>query len=94
MNYPENEQSEISANDNIKSNNEGNSPYRKYCAFNILTQFGCPVMILLNTDIVFSKTVLLHGSHFSGLTKFPEFSHIFFPQLFKIFCFSTENLTH
>ena len=37
----------------------------------------------------------IHGSHFSGLTKFPDFSSIFFPFFQCIFevLFLTENLT-
>ena len=39
-----------------------------------------------------------HGSHFSGLIKFPDFSSIFFffnnfSSIFLMFCFSTENLS-
>ena len=40
---------------------------------------------------------LIHGSHFSGLTKFPDFSltfsviYSFFPAFFKMFCLSNQK---
>ena len=36
------------------------------------------------------------GSHFSGLTKFPDFSSIFaiFQYFFNVLFFLTENLIH
>ena len=39
---------------------------------------------------------ILHGSHFSRLTKIPDFSSIFFhfSSIFLMFCFLTENLSH
>ena len=38
----------------------------------------------------------VQGSHFSGMTKFPDFSSIFsnFPVFFLCFVFFTENLIH
>ena len=39
---------------------------------------------------------LKHGSHFFGLTKFPNFFPVFFPffSIYLMFCFLTENVIH
>ena len=60
----------------------------------------CPFIIMYVT-VPFRRNgflVFFHqGSHFSGLTKFPDFSSIFchFSSIFLMFCFFlTENLIH
>ena len=45
---------------------------------------------------IFYFNIEKQGSHFSGLTKFPDFSSIFchFSSIFLMFYFLTENLIH